>query len=365
MPKIFFLIFIFFFFFLFPGNVVYAQTITLSPPALTARDENGIDVTITGLKSNTEYTAKTQRSGDSIMNVFGNLPQDKRKPDPSRTLSFKLCANFAVEIDCSKLLKDRSFKEGNYQIWISEVGKDTKVASASFSVTATTSDIEVTFTNTGWTPADNITVKLDKVSDAQYLFYVDNQDPEAGGSCVDVHNGSIIRPLGQYYKGSHTLTVYDVRGWVFGNVGCNKGSRVAQRTFRIAEDGSGGPGPVIPPQTKLTINLSDVRGNQSKGELCNNDKGLETAIGCVPTDPTAFVQGFLKLAVGAGGGIALLIMVFGAFRMITSAGNPDSLKEGHDMFINAVIGLLFVIFSTLLLKIIGVDILGLGRFLGI
>ncbi|OGE45979.1 hypothetical protein A3B39_04215 [Candidatus Daviesbacteria bacterium RIFCSPLOWO2_01_FULL_37_10] len=68
--------------------------------------------------------------------------------------------------------------------------------------------------------------------------------------------------------------------------------------------------------------------------------------------------------IGISGGIALLLMALGAFEMITSAGNPESLKAGQDRFTQAIIGLLFVIFSVLLLQLIGVDILeipGFGR----
>lgn len=91
-------------------------------------------------------------------------------------------------------------------------------------------------------------------------------------------------------------------------------------------------------------------------------EGVLTAIGCIPTKPTALVQGILKFAVGAGGGIALLLMFYGAFQMITSSGNPDGVKKGHEQITSAVLGLLFIIFAVMLLKIIGVDILQIPGF---
>lgn len=87
--------------------------------------------------------------------------------------------------------------------------------------------------------------------------------------------------------------------------------------------------------------------------------GIQTAIGCVPVEPAGFIQALLSLAIGIGGGIAFLMMVFGAFQMITSAGNPETLKAGQDKLTNAIIGILIIVFSVLLLKIIGVDILGI------
>ncbi len=113
--------------------------------------------------------------------------------------------------------------------------------------------------------------------------------------------------------------------------------------------------------------------SQSAGQYCDTASGraLEkgktgdgvlTAIGCIPTDPGKFVAGLMKYITGFSGGVALLLMVFGSFQMMTSGGNAENLKKGREQFVSAVIGLLFVIFSTLLLQIIGVDILGLPGF---
>jgi hypothetical protein len=103
----------------------------------------------------------------------------------------------------------------------------------------------------------------------------------------------------------------------------------------------------------------------ASGKQCGDGTGVSTAIGCVPTDPTSLIKTILKLATGVAGGIAFLLMIFGAFQMITSSGNPEALKAGQDRFSSAIIGLLFIIFSVLILKIIGVDILGLGKAFGI
>lgn len=92
--------------------------------------------------------------------------------------------------------------------------------------------------------------------------------------------------------------------------------------------------------------------------------GIRTAIGCIHTSPVGFIKDFLKFIIGIAGGLAFLMMLLGAFQMLTSAGNPDTLAAGKDRLTSAIIGLLFVIFSVLLLQIIGVDILGLGEQFG-
>lgn len=103
-------------------------------------------------------------------------------------------------------------------------------------------------------------------------------------------------------------------------------------------------------------NIKEGRGISGK------PTGILTAIGCIPTEPKALVEGIVRFVSLASGGIAFLIMVFGAFRMITAVGNPDSIKAGREQFISAVYGLLFIIFSVLLLQFIGVDILGIPGF---
>lgn len=101
-----------------------------------------------------------------------------------------------------------------------------------------------------------------------------------------------------------------------------------------------------------------------KGEPCTDGtaNGIKTAIGCVPTEPRELVEGLLKFATYASGGIALLLMIFGALGLITAEGNPEAIKHAQEQFYSAIIGLLIIIFSVLLMQVIGVDILGLPGF---
>ena len=86
-------------------------------------------------------------------------------------------------------------------------------------------------------------------------------------------------------------------------------------------------------------------------------EGIDTAIGCLPTDPGDFTNLLLTRGISIAAGLALMLMIFGAFSLITSAGNPDAVKKGKEIITSALIGLLFIIFSVFLLKLIGVDIL--------
>ncbi len=58
----------------------------------------------------------------------------------------------------------------------------------------------------------------------------------------------------------------------------------------------------------------------------------------------------------------VLLLVFAAYKLMTSGGNPDKLKEGKEVITNAVIGFLFVLMSVaillLLSNLFGIDISG-------
>lgn len=90
--------------------------------------------------------------------------------------------------------------------------------------------------------------------------------------------------------------------------------------------------------------------------------GIETAIGCVPTQPQKLIESLLRFGTFAGGGIAFLLMIFAALQMITAEGNPNTIKTSQERFYSAIIGLLLIIFSVLLLQVIGFDLLGLKGF---
>lgn len=89
---------------------------------------------------------------------------------------------------------------------------------------------------------------------------------------------------------------------------------------------------------------------------------INTAIGCIPTEFSEVLTQFFKLGTGIGGGIAFLLILFGGFQILTSAGNPEQLNAGRELVVSAISGLLMIIFSVFLLGVIGVDILGLPEF---
>lgn len=106
----------------------------------------------------------------------------------------------------------------------------------------------------------------------------------------------------------------------------------------------------------LTLINASIKPTLAQLEAC----GIDTAIGCIPVEDTnAFLGWILGWAVGIGGGIAFLLIVYASFMVMTSQGMPDRLKAGQELLTSAISGLIMLIFAVFILKFIGVDILGL------
>jgi hypothetical protein len=102
--------------------------------------------------------------------------------------------------------------------------------------------------------------------------------------------------------------------------------------------------------------------NQRDIEVPAKSAGVLTAVGCVPTEPQALVNGLIRYGSLGAGAVALLMMIWASFRYITSLGSSEAINQARDQFFAALIGLLFIILSVLLLQIIGYDILGIPGF---
>lgn len=95
---------------------------------------------------------------------------------------------------------------------------------------------------------------------------------------------------------------------------------------------------------------------------CVTGGGAYTALGCINTDPAKFIGWLLKNIIGIAGGIAFLLILYGGFQVLTSGGDPEKLNNGKDIIVSALAGVLLILFSVLLLKIIGLDILHIPGF---
>lgn len=91
--------------------------------------------------------------------------------------------------------------------------------------------------------------------------------------------------------------------------------------------------------------------------------GIWTAIGCVYPNTSDFIQqNLLGIGVSIGGITALLCIIYSAFMMQISQGNPEKIKKAQELLTSCITGLILIIFSIFILRLIGVSILGIPGF---
>lgn len=267
------------------------------------------------------------------------------------------------------------FSRGTHKLSLWRVGAGSPICSNTYEV-VTQCDLEVLSSTTPDTD-DVITVSGSSVPREANRIFVKRAD------------GSLYKDVGISVGPENTFVVsigtVDTSGWYAievvqvtraGGPGHNVGCPAVNIYVYQAGGPTPTPGPVSPGEPGYFDPCWDdesglIGACQSclGGPLGKADQPREgeadntwTALGCIPNDPAEFVAWILARAVGVGGGIAFLLMLWGGFQIITSSGDPQKLNDGKDILVSAVAGLLFIIFSLFLLRIVGVDILGLPGF---
>jgi hypothetical protein len=87
-----------------------------------------------------------------------------------------------------------------------------------------------------------------------------------------------------------------------------------------------------------------------------------TGFGTFDTRPTGFITSLFRVILSISGAVAILLIIVSGYKMIMSRGNPEKVTEARERLTSAIVGLLFIIFSLVILQIIGVDILRIPQF---
>lgn len=113
---------------------------------------------------------------------------------------------------------------------------------------------------------------------------------------------------------------------------------------------------------KICNQLIGFPDQYKRCDECVRQDSVWTAVGCIPTDAESMLQVLIRIGLMVGGGIALLIILAGAFILSISQGDPKKTSEAKDMITAALIGLIFIIFSVSILQFIGVQIFKIPDF---
>lgn len=101
--------------------------------------------------------------------------------------------------------------------------------------------------------------------------------------------------------------------------------------------------------------LLEDAANQALYKQCFDTGGIYTAIGCVDPTPTGIITGLIRIALGIMGGVALLQMIY--VGILYQQGNTEKIKGARTQLIATITGIAVLVFSVLILRIIGVNIL--------
>ncbi len=165
--------------------------------------------------------------------------------------------------------------------------------------------------------------------------------------------------------GNYTATVSRYRNQSTQDNFC--GNAVIFTVGTPAKPGSAGSGEI----DKATFDLcKQATGDKEQAECQKclgkitipGKEGLWTAVGCIPTDTQGIVESLLRIGLGLSGGFVILTILAAAFMFATSSGDPKKVQEAQEMVSAAIIGLLFVIFSVIILTFIGVSVLRIPGF---
>jgi hypothetical protein len=96
--------------------------------------------------------------------------------------------------------------------------------------------------------------------------------------------------------------------------------------------------------------------------VCGDGKSCPTAIGPLPTDRPSLLTKVFGIVLSIAGIAALALIIASGYRLMVSQGNPEQVKGAREQLTAAIVGLLFIIFSFVLLQVIGVSILAIPGF---
>jgi hypothetical protein len=148
-----------------------------------------------------------------------------------------------------------------------------------------------------------------------------------------------------------------------GTVGCTDNSECRFIVNGVCQaDGSGNR----TCQTKADNSVPYVAGHVAlacKQKSAGSEKfTCNTAIGEISTDPQDFIKDILALVLSLAGGILLILIIVNGFKLMTSQGDPEKIKDAREGIIAAITGLLLIIFSLVILRILLVNVLNIPGF---
>lgn len=94
---------------------------------------------------------------------------------------------------------------------------------------------------------------------------------------------------------------------------------------------------------------------------CNS---IDTAIGPIALNPIGFITRLFSIVLAFAGVGAVFLIIFSGYRLLLSRGNKEIIQGARETLTAAIVGLLFIVFSLVILSVIAGDILKIPGFSG-
>lgn len=105
------------------------------------------------------------------------------------------------------------------------------------------------------------------------------------------------------------------------------------------------------------------KSKPSIANFCDTKDGYcSTIFGKLYFSPAGFARSTLTFLLSISGGILLIYLIISGYKLMTSQGDPDKIKDAREAVTAAIAGILLIIFSIAILQLVTVDILGLPGF---
>lgn len=89
---------------------------------------------------------------------------------------------------------------------------------------------------------------------------------------------------------------------------------------------------------------------------CDQSTGLR----CTETSVPQIFKTVINWALGIAFGVAVIFLIIGGFRYITSAGNEEAAEKGKSSVINALIGIVIIVLSYVIVNVVSNLVQGSG-----
>lgn len=181
--------------------------------------------------------------------------------------------------------------------------------------------------------------------DSELSFSVPTGDAGQKKVCIDV--------AGSYNEDTANCLNFTVTAEQTDNTSC------------AAQNGGDSLTPSVTPRPPLPPCAAKLQAEAGPSQTPLQCDAVMTGLG-IPfwTSPAEFVTTLFTFLLSISGMILLLLILYSGYQLMTSHGDQEKIKVARERITSAIVGFMFLVFSLVILQVIGVDILRLPGFCG-